>query len=275
MIVHVLAGQTIRPVPIVALAGVNISSIPGPHLGPSPLISLRLASSSNRPLDTTYASCVVKACAQSRQKAIADLQQIQTVHKTDEASKAKLSIEVVTKEASTKIAKEEVIQILITFKQVIRYGIVNQLYWAGIGGMLSEAAAAACGAQHLTSSPAVTGGNMKATTFFCIMFQGRYWRKYECRAIIMFRTVEEWGKALEKAVLAGGYSEVVLMNDEDVSSYIVFGYYSEGQEVDDVYAPVIGDAKEGINGNQMIQYEGIYLASSPAASALSASIIGY
>nr|GEZ44826.1 hypothetical protein [Tanacetum cinerariifolium] len=34
---------------------------------------------------------------------------------------------------------------------------------------------------------AVTGENMKATTFFCIMFQGRYWRKYECRAIIMFR----------------------------------------------------------------------------------------
>ncbi|GKC67450.1 hypothetical protein Tco_1100048 [Tanacetum coccineum] len=30
----------------------------------------------------------------------------------------------------------------------------------------------------------------------------------------------------------------------------------------------------GVTGNQMIQYEGIYLASSPAASALSASIIG-
>nr|GFB18297.1 hypothetical protein [Tanacetum cinerariifolium] len=43
---------------------VNILGISGPHLGPSPLISLQLASSSNRPLDTTYASCVVKACAQ-------------------------------------------------------------------------------------------------------------------------------------------------------------------------------------------------------------------
>ncbi|GKE11474.1 hypothetical protein Tco_1415025, partial [Tanacetum coccineum] len=29
----------------------------------------------------------------------------------------------------------------------------------------------------------------------------------------------------------------------------------------------------GVTGNQMIQYEGIYLASSPATSALSASII--
>nr|GEU97957.1 40S ribosomal protein S24-1 [Tanacetum cinerariifolium] len=33
----------------------------------------------------------------------------------------------------------------------------------------------------------VTEGDMKAATFFCIMFQGHYWRKYECRAIIMFR----------------------------------------------------------------------------------------
>ena len=45
----------------------------------------------------------------------------------DEADKSKSSSEVVTKEASTEIDKEKVIQTLIAFKQIIRYGRVNHL----------------------------------------------------------------------------------------------------------------------------------------------------